>query len=169
MTNKSLTRRDILSRLGWGAAAVLLLHARAHGATDPIFPRRLVIFDVASCGPRELFWPRGSETDFTLAPLTTPLEDLKSKLIFVANVACLSGLNQSAYKIHEANLHILTGANMVVKGDGNYAGGPSIDWMLANNVPALKARTFSQLMIGFNAGGWSNSHAAPKAAGGTGC
>ena len=55
MSTRGLNRRDVLSRIGWGAAALPLLHARAHGASAPAFPRRLVLFTVPSCGPREIF------------------------------------------------------------------------------------------------------------------
>lgn len=169
MTTSRLTRRDLLSRIGWASAAVPLLNARARAASAPAFPRRLVLFTVPSCGPRDLFWPTGGETDFKLSDMTSPLEDLRTKLLFVGGLASLSAHEAPNFAVHEAHCHLLTGAEMVrvpgANGPYNAPGAASVDWVLANTVPDLKSRPFGQLVIGFNYEANGYTRAAPKGPG----
>ncbi len=168
MSKGRVTRRDLIARLGLGAAAIPLLYAGARAQSAPAFPRRLVLFTVPSCGPRDLFWPTGTETDFTLSAMTSPLEDLKKKLTFVGGVGSLSAYDQPNFAVHEAHCHLLTGAQTVslqgANGRYNGVGGPSLDWTLAN-LPAMSGLPFPQLVVGYNYEGNGYTRAAPKAAG----
>lgn len=82
MKDLAIARRDLLKRLGLGAACLPLLRSRARAALPA--RRRLVIVQMSQ-GYRQAFWrPRdGSLVDQTLPSTVEPLEPWKSDLVFL--------------------------------------------------------------------------------------
>ena len=70
-----LSRRTLLrgSSLAATAAIPLLDARRAVGQTSVAAPTRLVIFTTPNGTRANLFWPTGTETNFTLNTLTSML------------------------------------------------------------------------------------------------
>jgi hypothetical protein len=59
-------------------------------------PTRLLVFSFPNGTRTNMFWPSGSETDFTLGPLTTPLEPFKNKLVFPKGIRLNDSLQNGA-------------------------------------------------------------------------
>lgn len=79
------TRRNLLRGSLAATAAIPFLEARrveGQAAT----PTRFVVFATPNGTRNSLFWPTGTETDFQLKPITKPLEDWKSKLVFLKGI-----------------------------------------------------------------------------------
>ncbi|HKO92569.1 MAG TPA: hypothetical protein VJU61_15545, partial [Polyangiaceae bacterium] len=78
MTSNRLSRRALLrgTSLAATAAIPLLDVERAFGQTTAAAPTRLVIFTVPNGTRANLFWPTGTETNFTLNTLTSGLQPL---------------------------------------------------------------------------------------------
>ncbi len=96
MTSNRLSRRALLrgTSLAATAAIPLLDTERAFGQTTAAAPTRLVIFTVPNGTRANLFWPTGTETNFTLNTLTSGLQALKSKLTFVKGIQLNSAVQQ---------------------------------------------------------------------------
>lgn len=89
------TRRNLLRGGLAATAAVPLLDARrVEGQTAA--PTRLVVFMTPNGTRNAMFWPTGSETNFTLNTLTTPLEPYKSKLTFLRGIKLNNSLQNGA-------------------------------------------------------------------------
>jgi hypothetical protein len=87
MTSIRFSRRTLLHGSSLAAtAAIPLLHATSSRGAATAPPTRLVIFTTPNGTRGDLFWPTGTETDFTLNTLTSPLEPFKSKLTFLKGV-----------------------------------------------------------------------------------
>ena len=88
MTPIRFSRRTLLrgSSLAATTAIPLLDARRAVGQTSVAAPTRLVIFTTPNGTRANLFWPTGTETNFTLNTLTSMLQPYKSKLTFVRGV-----------------------------------------------------------------------------------
>jgi hypothetical protein len=71
----------------------LLEAARAQEAAAPV---RLVVFTTPNGTRNNLFWPTGSETDFSLNQITAPLEPYKSKLTFLKGIRLNDSLQNGA-------------------------------------------------------------------------
>ena len=79
------SRRNLLRGSLAATAAIPLLDARrVQGQTG--YPTRLVVFTTPNGTRNSLFWPSGSETNFTLNKFTTSLEPYKSKLTFLKGI-----------------------------------------------------------------------------------
>lgn len=89
------TRRNLLRGTLAATAVFPWLQARRAEATAaPI--RRFVVFTMPNGTRNSMFWPTGSETSFTLQPLTTPLEPFKSKLTFLRGIRLNDALQNGA-------------------------------------------------------------------------
>ena len=84
-------RRDLLQRLGLGAAALPLL--RATGARAQLRPRLKLICILGIHGYRQTYWRPavGPLADQTLPSSTSPLDPHKSDLLFVTKLAGVGG------------------------------------------------------------------------------
>jgi hypothetical protein len=80
------TRRNLLRGGLAATAAIPLLDAQRVVGAAPAAPTRLVVFATPNGTRNNMFWPTGTETNFTLGPLTTPLEPHKSKLTFMKGI-----------------------------------------------------------------------------------
>src|SRR5690606_24800690 len=89
------TRRNLLRGALAATATIPLLEAtRATGQTAPI--RRFLGVSYPNGTRTSLFWPTGSETDYTLNTITAPLEDHKSKLTFLRGIRLNDSLQNGA-------------------------------------------------------------------------
>jgi hypothetical protein len=81
------TRRNLLRGGLAATAAVPLLEAtHAFGQSTGDAPTRLVVIATPNGTRNALFWPTGSETNYTLPALTTDLTPMKSKLTFLKGI-----------------------------------------------------------------------------------
>jgi hypothetical protein len=79
------TRRNLLRGSLAATAAFPLLEARrVQGQTGA--PTRLVVFTTPNGTRNSLFWPTGSDANYTLNKFTTSLEPYKSKLTFLKGI-----------------------------------------------------------------------------------
>lgn len=90
-----LSRRDLLRGTLAASAAVPLLDATRASGTDAA-PTRLLVFATPNGVRNSMFWPSGSETDFTLPAFTAPLEAYKSKLLFMRGIRLNDALQNGA-------------------------------------------------------------------------
>jgi len=88
MNSKPLrfTRRNLL-RGGLAATATIpLLDARMAASQTMTYPTRLVVFATPNGTRNSLFWPTGTETNFTLNTFMPDLGPYKSKLTFLKGI-----------------------------------------------------------------------------------
>ena len=89
------TRRNLLRGSLAATAAIPLLDARrVTGQT--LTPTRLVVFTTPNGTRNNMFWPTGSETNFTLPALTSPLEPFKDRLLFMKGIRLNDSLQNGA-------------------------------------------------------------------------
>jgi hypothetical protein len=89
------TRRNLLRGSLAATAAIPLLDARrAEGQNAS--PTRLVVFATPNGTRNDMFWPTGSETNFSLNTLTQPLEPFKNKLTFLKGIRLNDSLQEGA-------------------------------------------------------------------------
>lgn len=89
------TRRNLLRGGLAATAAIPLLDARqVQGQSET--PTRLVVVSFPNGTRTNMFWPSGSETDFTLGSLTTPLEPFKNKVVFPKGIRLNDSLQNGA-------------------------------------------------------------------------
>jgi len=63
-----------------------LLEAQRAVAQNSDHPKRLLVFFTPNGTRNSLFWPSGSETNFQLGSLTSPLESFKDRLTFLKGI-----------------------------------------------------------------------------------
>ncbi|HSU42082.1 MAG TPA: DUF1552 domain-containing protein, partial [Polyangiaceae bacterium] len=80
------TRRNLLRGSLAATAAFPLLESRRVEGQSAASPTRLVVFTTPNGTRNALYWPTGSETDFTLPMITAPLEPFKPKLTFLKGI-----------------------------------------------------------------------------------
>jgi hypothetical protein len=89
------TRRNLLRGGLAATAAIPLLDARrVEGQTAT--PTRLVVIHTPNGTRNNMFWPTGTETNFTLPAFTKPLEAHKAKLLFVKGIRLCDALQNGA-------------------------------------------------------------------------
>jgi hypothetical protein len=89
------TRRNLLRGALSATAAVPLLEAtRVRGQEQA--PTRFVVFSTPNGARNSLFWPSGSETDFSLPMFTAPLESFKDRLLFLRGIRLNDSLQNGA-------------------------------------------------------------------------
>jgi hypothetical protein len=90
-----LTRRDLLRGSLAATAAIPLLDAQRVNGADPA-PIRFVVFTTPNGTRNNMFWPSGTETNFTLPALTAPLDGIKNKLLFLRGIRLNDALQNGA-------------------------------------------------------------------------
>lgn len=153
------TRRNLLRGSLAATALIPLLDARrVEGQTS--FPTRFVVFFTPNGTRNSLFWPAGSETDFQLNTLTTPLEAYKNRLTFLKGIRLNDSLQNGALGGTLGSEHargtggMLTarplnaGTEFVSFGNttSGWGSGQSIDQYLAERFGS--ATTFKSLQLG---------------------
>jgi Protein of unknown function (DUF1552) len=140
MTMRS-TRRDFLGGMGVGVAAALgpfvpYLNRRAEAQTG-VFPTRLLIMFSGNGSVPADYWPTGTETAFTMKPISEPLDPFKSKMIFMPNLSRV----RNGPGGHESAMVCLWTASSRNPGSpfGGYSKGASIDQIIAKKLPQTTA------------------------------
>jgi hypothetical protein len=90
------TRRNLLRGSLAASALIPLLDARRSAGAAPASPTRFVVIHTPNGTRNSLYWPTGTETNFTLGTLTKPLEPLKSKLTFLKGIRLNDALQNGA-------------------------------------------------------------------------
>ncbi|HEY6528858.1 MAG TPA: DUF1552 domain-containing protein [Cellvibrionaceae bacterium] len=91
----SFTRRNLIrSSLAATVLFPLLEAGRAQAASN--FPTRLLIVTTPNGTRDKLFWPKGTESNFQLNTLTTPLEPFKNRLTFLKGIKLNDSLQNGA-------------------------------------------------------------------------
>jgi Protein of unknown function (DUF1552) len=143
--SKPIPRRTLLRGIGGVALALPFLEAMRPRIAEaaPGVPKRFVVFFSANGTIKDQWQPSGTENDFTLSPILTPLAPHKSDLLI------MRGLNNEASYIYEPNAHdasmatMLTAAKLLIGPSGTgraghvldgTAAGPSIDQELARTI-----------------------------------
>lgn len=89
------TRRNLLRGSLAATAAIPLLDARRVTAQSAA-PTRLVVFTTPNGTRNNMFWPTGTETNFTLPTLSAPLNDFKDRLLFLKGIRLNDSLQNGA-------------------------------------------------------------------------
>jgi hypothetical protein len=148
--SRSRSRREFLKSIGASAALIPLLDAEHAFASTP-FPRRIII----ACSPngvlQDMYWPKGTETNWAfpdgterIPAITKPLKPVQSDLIVMKGIDMPSTKDdrQVGYgNGHDNFPHLFTGMATV---GGKQAGGPSLDQFLAQRLnPPTKIKALT--------------------------
>jgi hypothetical protein len=145
MISKRISRRTLLRGAGGIAIGLpfleIMARSRRASADPPAVPQRFVVFFSPNGNIRENWKPTGTETDFTLSRILTPLEPHKDKLIVI------DGVDNEAAKHGVGDDHMrgmgcmLTGTELLsgtTQGGccepAGLAGGISVDQKIANTI-----------------------------------
>jgi len=90
------TRRNLLRGGLAATAAIPLLNATRAIGGDGTAPTRFVVMHTPNGTRNALFWPTGTEKNFTLNTITKPLEPYKNKLIFLKGIKLNDSLQNGA-------------------------------------------------------------------------
>jgi len=90
------TRRNLLRGGLAATATVPLLDARRASGQTMTYPTRFVVFATPNGTRNSLFWPTGTETNFTLNTFTPDLAPFKSKLTFLKGIKLNPALQNGA-------------------------------------------------------------------------
>jgi len=153
------TRRNLLRGSLAATAAIPLLDAtRVVGQTAS--PTRFVVFTTPNGTRNSLFWPTGTDANYTLKTITAPLENFKSKLTFLKGIRLNDSLQNGALGGNLGSEHargtggmltarpLNSGTDFVSFGNttSGWGSGQSIDQYLAET---LKPNTtFPSLQVG---------------------
>jgi hypothetical protein len=143
------SRRDFLGTLTAGAALapfVPYLNREAEAQAKP--PVRVLLLFTANGTVPSKYWPTGGETDFTFpaGQITEPLAPFRAKMIYAMGMK----RPRAGGGGHESALRTMwTGAGQTGSGGGfgGYANGPSVDQIIAKNLPQ-GLTTFQSLQFG---------------------
>ena len=150
MSKLRLSRRAVLRGAGGIAIAlpwleIMGMPRKAHAAD---VARRFVSVytpggSVIDNGQGENRWrPTGTENDFVLSPILAPLEAIRDKLLVVDGLSMPSAVGEQ----HQAGIIAwLTGTPQA--GAGGYAGGPSIDQVIASKYAGQTPMTSLQMAV----------------------
>lgn len=151
-----LTRRSLLRGMGVSAAALPFIPLLEVDAAPGDYPQRLILLHTPD-GANSADWrPSGTETDFTLSTILSPLEEVKSDIVVV------DGLRASIAGAGEAHAWGMAGlwtgspalaGNLFDGGNGNMTGwgaGTSIDQMIADAI--APGTPFKSLQFGVMTG-----------------
>jgi len=87
------TRRNLL-RGGLSATALIPLLETERAWSQEAYPTRFVVMSYPNGTRGSMFWPTGTETNFTMKEFTKSLEPFKSKLTFLKGVKLNQALQQ---------------------------------------------------------------------------
>ncbi|HWA71845.1 MAG TPA: DUF1552 domain-containing protein [Polyangiaceae bacterium] len=148
-----LSRRALLHSLGLGAAASTLLPLLNASGQEAVLPKRLLlIFSPDGMAAQDynntVDWrPTGTETDFTLHAIHTPLEPFKAKMVVPWGLTLTAGGAGEAHAYGMAGLW--TGATLHdPSGTADFDGGNGhrTGWGSAASVDQLVAQAFGPKM-----------------------
>ncbi|HEX2735248.1 MAG TPA: DUF1552 domain-containing protein [Polyangiaceae bacterium] len=150
MRRALIGRRSLLT--GAGAALALpyldIMRARAASSCDADAPKRLIVMYTPNGTIPAAFWPTGSEDDFELSPILSPLEAHKSDLLIVGGMDILSGNTGPGDPHQRGTGSCLTGRALMegnFSGDANevagWASGISLDQQVAASIDCTPLRS----------------------------
>lgn len=146
MSRHRISRRAVLRGAGSLAIALPWLEIMgtprtAHGQAKPA--QRFVGVYTPGGTVLDRHWPRGGETDFQLSKILEPLAPVRDKLLVLKGLDLASGEGEQ----HQGGLiAFLTGTRQSSK-HRQYAGGPSIDQVLATRLGKGKAKSSVQMAV----------------------
>jgi Protein of unknown function (DUF1552) len=136
----SISRRGFLGALGALGASQLI---PANVMADNTPPKRLIVVFSANGTIYDNWVPTGTETNFTLAPILSPLEAFKDRLVILDGIDVKSAQNGPGDDHMKGMGHMLTGIELLpgnTQGGAGQpaglAGGISIDQRIANEIGA---------------------------------
>jgi hypothetical protein len=133
-----LDRRALIR--GAGSIAIALpwlevMGTRRAQAAAPAGPARRFVGVFQPGGTvRARYTPTGTETDFTMGAILRPLEPLKERLLVIDGLDMKSAVGEQ----HQAGIVALLTGTPQRDGGAGYAGGPSIDQVIATRISAGK-------------------------------
>ena len=140
-----LNRRSLLRGAAGGALVLPWLEYLAaervsHAAAGPA-KRFLTVYQPAG-SVLEQWQPSGTETDFVLSPMLSPLESLKQRIIAFDGIDMQSAIGEQ----NQAGMvALLTGTPQITA--GSFASGPSADQVLVTNMAPAAATPIPSLEI----------------------
>ncbi len=149
---KRLGRRAMLRGAGGIAIAVPWLEIMGEAAASDGCARRFVSVytpggNVTDNGQGENRWrPTGTEDDFTLSPILSPLEAIRHKLLVMDGLAMRSAVGEQ----HQAG--IIAWLCGTPQGPDGYAQGPSLDQAIATLVSGGFPRSSLQMAVRWGTG-----------------
>lgn len=130
-------RRELLARLGAGAALLPLLPNRRSFSADPVFPKRLIIIMAPNGYPDRDYAPVGTGTSLaalTLSDTLSPLNRWKDQLLMLAPLTCPN--MEGAEDFHRGYSMMFTGLPPVSKPTGPQSvwspTGPTMDQVIGS-------------------------------------
>lgn len=162
--NRNFSRRAFLGSLGAaGVAAPFIPLLNSHARDNGDFPCRLILLFSANGTIHENWVPSGSENDWQLSQILTPLEAFKDQLVVVDG---LEQLRPGPGDDHQKGMGMLWTGSQLLEGDDfqgggesgtvGWGGGISIDQEVANAVG--NDTIFKSVEFGVQTGGatvWS--------------
>lgn len=152
MSKLRLSRRAVLRGAGSIAIALPWLEImdeprQANAQTAGTPAKRFISVYQPGGTVRSKYTPTGSETAFTLSPILSPLEAVKSKILIVdgLDMKCADQTKLMVEQHQGGIVGLLTGA--VQPGSGRYPSAPSIDQVLAGTLSAGKQRASIQMAV----------------------
>jgi hypothetical protein len=149
MSTLRLDRRALIRGAGSIAIALPWLEImgqgrRAQAAAPPGPARRFLGVFQPGGTVRARYTPTGSETAFTLGPILRPLAPLRDRLLVVDGLDLKSAIGEQ----HQSGIVALLTGTPQRDGGSGYAGGPSIDQVIATRISAgKKPRASIQLAV----------------------
>jgi len=147
-----LNRRAVLRGAGSIAIALPWLEVMepsraAKAQPAPATAKRFVTIFQPGGTVRAKYTPTGSENDFTLSPILSPFEAVKSKILVLdgLNLDCGDQTKLQVEQHQGGALTWLTGA--VQPGANNFPAAPSIDQLLADQLSVGKRRASVQMAV----------------------
>lgn len=141
---KRLSRRHLLRGAAGIAVGLPFLEAMSDSARADVFPKRFLVWFTSFGQVKSAWLPTGSETNFTLGPVLSPLEAHKSDLLILEGVDMESAYHGPGDPHQTGISHALTGTEMQVGDLFPYAcnanasvgwgGGISVDQYLASKI-----------------------------------
>ncbi len=157
--NRGFSRRAFLSSIGASAALTPFIPLLESKADGEVGPKRLVLLFSPNGSLHERWAPTGSENDFQLREILSPLEAYKEQMLILDG---LEVIRQGLGDGHQKGMACLWTGNQLNAGDfgggdggsAGWAGAESIDQAIANAVGGETA--YKSLEFGVQNGGANN-------------
>jgi hypothetical protein len=146
MTKFRLNRRTLLRGAGSLAIGLPWLEAMdpvqtAHA--QPTAAQRFVAVYQPGGTVRDRWRPTGSETGYTTSSILEPMDELRAKYLVLSNLDMVSAIGEQ----HQAGIVALLTGTPQSPQRGQYAGGPSIDQVIAGIASAGKPRASIEMAV----------------------
>ncbi len=163
--SRFVSRRNFLAGLGVGGAFLPLLGSELAQAQSNV-PKRVLVVTWTNGMRMDSWRPSGGETDFTLGPVLSPFNPLKSQLTVIeglgqrvqyeANPGASGWKHSEWYGGHDSFPAVLTGHPLSEYGDFlGVSGGDSIDQYIAKELGKTVSLPFESLVVGpWSSGGY---------------